>query len=206
MRGQAERLMPMCQEVCDEAGLSFDDLDIITVTRGPGTFTGVRIGLAAAKGLALALGVPLVGVTTLEVVARNLAEGLDKNFAGRIAVAHDARRSEVYIQLFDLIEGNVIPASEPGAVPLSKVGAFLGDKVTAMVGTGVDLVKPQLSDDIMAKLDFPDAQTQPNAGTAGLIAAERLATCDVSDRVVPLYLRAPDAVAAKPIIYPFQNQ
>jgi len=62
MRGQAERLIPMCQEVCATAGLSFADLDALAVTCGPGTFTGVRIGLAAAKGLALALDIPLVGL------------------------------------------------------------------------------------------------------------------------------------------------
>lgn len=205
LRGQAERLIPMCQEVCAQAGLSFDDLGMITVTRGPGTFTGVRIGLAAAKGLALALGVPLIGVTTLEVVATNLAQDLGPDFAGRIAVAHDARRSEVYLQLFDLKNGTIHPASVPEAVALTDVGTHIRDGVAIMVGTGIDLVKPLLPDDILEDLDFPTGKAQPNAGRVGLIASERLATYDASDRVVPLYLRAPDAIAAQPITYPFQN-
>ncbi|MCK5423994.1 MAG: tRNA (adenosine(37)-N6)-threonylcarbamoyltransferase complex dimerization subunit type 1 TsaB [Emcibacter sp.] len=203
MRGQAERLIPMCQQVCGQAKLSFDELSAIAVTRGPGTFTGVRIGLAAAKGLALALDIPLIGLTTLEVVARNAAEG---GCAGRIAIAHDARRSEVYLQLFDLKDGNSSPLSEPVAVPLSDVEQYLDEEVLFLAGTGVDLVKSNLSQGIMAGLVFPDISAQPNAGTVARMAAEKLGTGNESDVVVPLYLRPPDAVAPKPIIYPFQNQ
>lgn len=203
MRGQAERLLPMCQEVCAEAGLTFDDLDAIAVTRGPGTFTGVRIGLAAAKGLALALDIPLIGVTTLEVVARNAAGDVCES---RIAIAHDARRSEAYLQLFDLKEGHVLPASEAIAMALCDVEQHLDDKVTALVGTGVEMVKPFLSQSVMERLNFPDIQTEPNAGTVGRMAYEIFVTGDRIDEVVPLYLRPPDAVPAKPITYPFQNK
>ena len=203
MRGQAERLVPMCQEVCDKAGHSFDQLDAVAVTRGPGTFTGVRIGLAAAKGLALALGIPLVGISTLEVVARNAASDLAQ---GQIAVAHDARRSEVYFQLFDLKEGRVIPIGEAKAVPLCDVEQHIDDKVSALVGTGVDLVKSELSQDVLNGLNFPDVLAQPNAGTVGRMACEKMMAGENFAEVTPLYLRAPDAVAAKPITYPFQNQ
>ena len=68
-RGHAETLMPMVRAVMDEAGLAFSDLDAIAVTTGPGAFTGIRIGLAAARGFALAANLPLIGVTTLEAVA-----------------------------------------------------------------------------------------------------------------------------------------
>lgn len=203
MRGQAERLLPMCQEVCGKAGLSFADMDAVAVTRGPGTFTGVRIGLAAAKGLALALDIPLVGVSTLDVAARNMANDVCE---GRIAIAHDARRSEVYLQIFDLKDGHAIPASDPIAVPICDVGLHLDDKVTTLVGTGVELVKSALSQDVMERLNFPDVQTEPNAGTVGRMAFERLGAGGMPDEVVPLYLRPPDAVAAKPITYPFQNK
>lgn len=202
-RGQAERLIPMCQEACAQAGLSFDDLGAIAVTRGPGTFTGVRIGLAAAKGLALALDIPLVGITTLEVVARNAAED---GCSGRIAIAHDARRSEVYLQIFDLKDGHVTPISEPVAMPLGAVEKCLDDGVLSLVGTGAELVKSFLSQDAMERLKFSDMMTEPNAGTVGRMAFERLGAGDDIAEVVPLYLRAPDAVAAKPITYAFQNQ
>lgn len=203
LRGQAERLVPMCQEVCGQAGLDFADMDAIAVTCGPGTFTGVRIGLAAAKGLALALDIPLVGVTTLEIVARNAAE---RACSGRIAVTHDARRSEVYLQLFDLKDGCAVSVSEPLAVPLCDVAGYLTDRVSAVTGTGVELVKSVLTRDIMARVKFPDVPAKPTAGTLGRMAGEKLGAGGKTDDVVPLYLRPPDAVAAKPISYPFQNQ
>ena len=68
-RGQSEALVPMVAEVMAEVGLGFADLDLLAVTVGPGAFTGIRIGLAAARALALAAGLPLAGVSTLEAVA-----------------------------------------------------------------------------------------------------------------------------------------
>lgn len=207
LRGQAERLVPMCQEACLKAGLSFAELDAIAVTCGPGTFTGVRIGLAAAKGLALALDVPLVGISTLEVTARNMARNAFRDMAEcQIAVAHDARRSEVYFQLFDLKNDHVIAASQPLAVPLCDMGQHLDDRVTAVVGTGAGLVKSCLPDKVTARLNFPEMVMESNGGTVGRIACDRIASGDQIEEVVPLYLRPPDAVAPKPITYPFQNQ
>jgi tRNA threonylcarbamoyladenosine biosynthesis protein TsaB len=68
-RGQAERLSPLVREVMTQAGVSFDMLDRIAVTRGPGAFTGLRVGLAFGRGLALALDIPCIGLSTLEVLA-----------------------------------------------------------------------------------------------------------------------------------------
>ena len=210
-RGQAERLIPMCQEACRNADVSFDGLDVIAVTRGPGTFTGVRIGLAAARGLALALNSPLVGVTTLDVVARNVIEaGLVKNMT-RFAVALDARRSEVYLQLFDVINGDAVAVSEPAECPLENIADCLDRKVAMVLGSGAELVKSYLPAEMAGELNFPDFPSQPNAATVGLVALTSLDSGDVFDgggfnKVSPLYLRPPDAVAAKPISYPFQNQ
>jgi len=214
MRGQAERLVPMCQAACDQADISFGDLDAVAVTIGPGTFTGVRIGLATAKGLALALGLPLVGVSTLTVVAQSAAAAPLRNKSlrggksqgGRMAVALDARRSEVYFQLFDVSDGHVIPASEPAAVLTENIGKYLDSKVTIVVGSGANLFAPYLAPEIMAGLDFPDFSNQPHASTLAYIGAKMLKAGDVPDKVMPLYLRAPDAVPAKAISYAFQNQ
>ena len=96
-RGHAEALMPMLETVLAEAALGFAGLDALAVTVGPGTFTGLRVGLAAARGLALARGLPLVGVTTLEAVAAPVSA-----VAGEAVVAaFDARRDEIYLQVFD---------------------------------------------------------------------------------------------------------
>lgn len=92
-KGQAERLMPLISDLLAEAGVALADVTAIAVGTGPGNFTGVRIAVAAARGLALGLGVPAIGVTRLEA----LAYGLPRP----VTVVEDARRGEVYVQRFD---------------------------------------------------------------------------------------------------------
>lgn len=91
-RGQAERLLPMLEEVLAEAGFGWGDLKAVAVGTGPGNFTGVRIAVAAARGLSLGLGIPAVGVTRLEA----LAHGLPRP----VLVIEDAKRGQAYVQLF----------------------------------------------------------------------------------------------------------
>ncbi len=101
-RGHSETLFPMVKAVMEEAQLDFDELDLIAVTRGPGTFTGVRAGVAAARGFALASGVPVVSATSLDVMAFICRERLDLgNDSPGFLLAHDARRGELYVQSFD---------------------------------------------------------------------------------------------------------
>ena len=95
--GHAERLIPMIGEAMDEAGLPFEKLDRIAVTIGPGTFTGTRIGIAAARSLALATNAQTVGVSSLAVMADVARREVT---AETLAVVTDARRGEVYAQLF----------------------------------------------------------------------------------------------------------
>lgn len=96
-RGQSERLVPMIQDVMAAADCEFSDLDAIAVTCGPGGFTGVRIGLAASRGLALALNVPTIGLSNFEVLAAAVPTlAPDRH----LVVAIDAKRAEVYVQLF----------------------------------------------------------------------------------------------------------
>src|SRR5581483_6611740 len=97
--GQAERLMPMIAEVLRAAALELAALDLIAVTLGPGAFTGVRIGIAAAQGLALASGRPALGLSSLECTAYSVPPALR---AGRtVLAALDSRREELYLQAFD---------------------------------------------------------------------------------------------------------
>lgn len=110
-KGQAERLMPLISDLLAEAGVVLADLSAIAVGTGPGNFTGVRIAVAAARGLALGLGVPAIGVTRLEA----LAYGLPRP----VTVIEDARRGEVYVQRFE-IDGprlaRIVTAEDLGAV------------------------------------------------------------------------------------------
>ena len=137
--GQAERLMPLLEELLQAAGLGWSDLTRLAVGTGPGNFTGVRIAVAAARGLALGLGIPAIGITRLEA----LAFGLPRP----ITVVEDARRGEVYVQGFGtetsealLLDGSDLPhvletaqvtgsaagpAALPPAMPLAEAMARL---------------------------------------------------------------------------------
>ena len=117
-KGQAERLLPLLQEVLTTGGLDWSDLAAIGVGTGPGNFTGVRISVAAARGLALGLGIPAIGVTRLEA----LAHGLPRP----ITVVEDARRGEIYVQHFG--------DAGPGPAILTQAGAPIDGPVT---GSGV---------------------------------------------------------------------
>lgn len=117
-KGQAERLLPLLEELLAEAGCGWRDLAAIAVGTGPGNFTGVRISVAAARGLALGLGIPAIGVTRLEAVAFGLPRP--------ITVIEDARRGEVYVQTFtdDGAQGARLAAPEDlGAVELRQTGS-----------------------------------------------------------------------------------
>lgn len=192
-RGHAERLVPMVQDVMSEARTDFAALDRIGVTIGPGTFTGVRIGLAAARGFALAAGIPLVGVTSTEAVA----EALYRDAAGvsspeTLAVIHDARRGEAYVQVFRKT-GNAAMLAEavtdPSVVGLEEVPAMLPTGPLAVAGTGVDLIRPGLTRQ-RPDVRLAGGHDYPDAVEVGLIAARRKTA---KDGVHPLYLRAPDA-------------
>lgn len=108
--GQAERLFPAIAELLARRGVEYADLTRLAVTTGPGSFTGVRIGLSAARGLGLALGIPVIGVPTL--LAVSLAAECDA-----LAVILDARRGEAYAQLFS---GPGIAVGEPLLVPMDE--------------------------------------------------------------------------------------
>ena len=121
-RGQAERLLPMIEETLAAAGLAHGQLDAIGVTRGPGAFTGIRIGLAAARGLALALDIPTIGITTFEALAVRAPEGC--------AVAIDTKRGDVFFQLFG--PGGVAEG-EPGILTPAAATAAAEEKGVPLV-------------------------------------------------------------------------
>jgi tRNA threonylcarbamoyl adenosine modification protein YeaZ len=116
-KGQAERLLPLLEELLAEGGLGWSDLAALAVGTGPGNFTGVRISVAAARGLALGLGVPAIGITRLEALAHGLPRPL--------TVVEDARREEVYLQHF----------TEAGAEP-ARLAPLSGAQTGAVTGSG----------------------------------------------------------------------
>jgi tRNA threonylcarbamoyladenosine biosynthesis protein TsaB len=181
--GHAQRLIPMIGDVMREARLSFDHIDRIAVTVGPGTFTGTRIGVAAARALALACGAKTVGASSLAVMAEAARTQVT---AGSLAVVVDARRGEVYAQLFG--PGGGLDAKSPPQLLSIADAAGLGSGPIVFVGSGAAAVAEAVRDGREAMGALPDLL--PDAGALARIAAG-LAASEVS--LVPLYLRPPDA-------------
>ncbi|MEE9588777.1 MAG: tRNA (adenosine(37)-N6)-threonylcarbamoyltransferase complex dimerization subunit type 1 TsaB [Hyphomicrobiaceae bacterium] len=187
-KGHAERIMSMVRSVVGEAGLGFTQIDRIAVTVGPGSFTGVRIGMAAAKGLALATSKELVGQTSLAVMAaRYRREHPQCEELKPLAVVVDARRGQVYMQQFasgsDRGTGPVICAPDDAALVLPH-GSLV-------VGSGAHLVAAAAMTHGRG-LQVDCGELQPDAYDLAILARAMPAP----DRpVAPLYLRAPDAKA-----------
>ncbi|HWB45817.1 MAG TPA: tRNA (adenosine(37)-N6)-threonylcarbamoyltransferase complex dimerization subunit type 1 TsaB [Hyphomicrobiaceae bacterium] len=183
--GAAERLMPMIREVMQAAGLTFAGLDRLAVTIGPGTFTGVRAGVAAVRGLALAARRPVVTMTSLAVmaaVARGLLGGEHAN--RRLCVAVDARQVAVYLQVF----GSDGQAGSPALVAVHDAAALIGREPVTVAGSGAGaVVKVVNSIGGNAEETLPDLK--PHARALALAAA----TLAPTNRLTPLYLRALDA-------------
>lgn len=187
-RGHAEELMGMIGAVLAEAGVKPADLTALAVTIGPGTFTGLRVGLAAARGLALARALPLVGITTLEAVAAPVTCAADET----IAAVFDARRDEIYLQAFDHAH---LPLSEPLIVPLDEAADHLPGTRFVVVGTGAGLLAARLADKGLV-CALAQAPAQPDALIVAQLALARLKAHGPDHfRIAPapLYLRAPDA-------------
>ncbi len=185
-KGHAEALVPMIEEVQCEAGFSFDELDALAVTIGPGTFTGLRVGMATARGIAVAAGKPLIGVTTLEAIAWPAREEATEAGAA-IAAAFDARRNEIYLQAFEA-EGAAL--TEPGLADLDSCAGSLPERPFLCVGTGASLVAEHLAA-AGRTATLSGASPLPDARSVAAIAVRRGVTSDVPPG--PLYLRAPDA-------------
>jgi tRNA threonylcarbamoyladenosine biosynthesis protein TsaB len=180
--GHAERLIPMIGEAMQQARLSFDHLGRIAVTVGPGTFTGTRIGVAAARALALATGAQTVGVSSLAVMAEVARREVT---SAALAVVVDARRGEVYAQLFGA--GGGLDAKSPPQLLSIDDAAQLGDGPIVFVGSGGTAVAAVRSRrEAVARLAdlLPDAKALAHLGGA----------LEASDApLVPFYLRPPDA-------------
>jgi tRNA threonylcarbamoyl adenosine modification protein YeaZ len=182
-RGHAEALMPMIARVFERAGFDAAQLDRIAVTVGPGSFTGLRVGIAAARGIALAAGKPAIGLTTLAAFAAPLFAADD---AIPVVTAIDARHDHVYLQVFG---AGGLTLVKPAVLHVSEAArASLGGP-PRLVGTGAEMLArawpagarpPVLVDNKRA----PDIEWVARLGAA---------SPETGAPPKPLYLRAPDA-------------
>jgi N6-L-threonylcarbamoyladenine synthase len=172
-RGHAELLMAIIDRALAKAGVALQSIDRIAVSIGPGSFTGIRVGVAAARGFALSLGIPAVGVTTLEVMA---AAHLENNPGTAVLAAMDAKRGEVYLQSFD---GHGHAVGEPMTATLEDAQAIAAGFNDHIVGSGAALLRSEPPGE--AGDHFPIA-TIARLGVRAL----------VGEKPKPLYLRGPD--------------
>jgi tRNA threonylcarbamoyladenosine biosynthesis protein TsaB len=188
MHGQAEKLLPMVDTAMRRAGLPASALDIIGVTVGPGSFTGIRIGLAAARGIAHATGARVIGVTGFEAVAAGLAGS--SLGVGFILVALESRREDLYVQLFDHAH---VALEDPRAT----MPAALNERLTGIIGAAPLLVAGDAAQRAATTLSQrPDtmvaAGSAPDAAGVLRAALGRWPLSAQSAKPVPLYLRPPD--------------
>jgi len=184
--GHAERLLPLVVEALQALNLSFAEIGRIAVTRGPGSFTGVRTGIAAARALALAIGCPAVGVECLAAIAPDARAQLGAAAACRpLAVALDARSGLVYFQLFEATgearEGALLLSPNACAERLGRANAIVVGSAAALVAQTAAALGGH------AEARLPEAE--PRAGWVARLGA----TLAPGEPLKPLYLRTPDA-------------
>lgn len=185
-------LMPLLDGMLQCAGLSPDDISLVAVAHGPGSFTGLRIGVSAAKGLAWAKGIPCCGVSTLEAMAYGVSD-----FTGIIVGAMDARRQQIYNAFFRAENGALTRLCEDRAVSVEQAAQELADmpEPKLIVGDGAELLyRCMQSAGVPCRLAAPLHRYQSAAGVA--MAAEALAarglTCSAQE-LQPVYLRLSQA-------------
>src|SRR5215468_1971051 len=183
-RGHAEALMPMLAATVAEAGETFHALTAVAVTVGPGAFTGIRIGLAAARGIGLVAAIPVVGVTTFAAVAEAIpeAERVDRDILALL----DSKRGDVFVQQFT---PERVPVGPPAILSPEAVPYRLASGSFILAGDGIAIVRPYVEG------VSPSVGYSTVAGPVDARWVAQLAAQQVADRIgqspIPLYLRAP---------------
>jgi tRNA threonylcarbamoyladenosine biosynthesis protein TsaB len=183
MRGHAEALMPLIAAMMSTANIEFTDLDRVAVTVGPGSFTGLRVGVAAARGIALATGKAAVGLTTLAVLAAPFFEADDST---ALLAVIDARHEQVYMQLFgpggrSLMAPRLASVREATRTATASPTRIIGNAAKLIEGAWPDNEQPPL---LVSAVRAPDIAWVAKLGAA---------TDDLTTPVRPLYLREADA-------------
>lgn len=185
----SETLMPAVCELTRRCGTDFSEIDLFAVAAGPGSFTGVRIGVAAVKGMAMAWGAPCVGVSALEAAAWN-----HPFFAGTVCAAMDARRGQVYTAFFAASSAGPERLSPDHAAALEELSTELGKEPVLLVGDGAELCYNAFKEQhccILApdRLRFAHADAVAALGLRAFRAGQALPP----GRLLPVYLRLPQA-------------
>jgi tRNA threonylcarbamoyladenosine biosynthesis protein TsaB len=189
-RGHAEALMPLIGRVIRESGVAFAALDRIAVTTGPGSFTGLRVGLSAARGIALAADKPVVGLSTLTAYA---APVVGQNAAQPVLSAIDARHDQVY---FQVVSGDGGSLMRPRVAPIEEALGAAQFGAVHLVGNAAKILADRWPADAARPFKV-DPQPAPDIAWLAWLGAA------VSPEIAPArpyYLRAPDAKPQKDLL------
>lgn len=198
----AEKLLLLVDELFEKAGLSFADLDAVAVSQGPGSYTGLRIGVSTAKGIAYALEIPLIGINTLQAMAasQSVAPG------DYVVAVLDARRKEVYTQTF----GDSLQELSPIEAVVLEEGVFasiLEKGRVYFVGDGVEKVKEEVKS--ANALFIADLAISLSAKNMGVLASEKYVRKEWEDLAyfVPNYLKEFKALQStkNPLLKPWAS-
>lgn len=167
----SQTLLPMLDEIVKMTDLDLQTIDAIAIAAGPGSFTGLRIGSATAKGLGLALGKPLIPVPTLEGLAYNLC-----GTQSIVCPIMDARRGQVYTGIYEFCEGKLVALKEQTAIPIEELAEALKayDREIIFLGDGVPVFREKIETQLMkeCKISFAPAnmnrQRAASVGTLGV--------------------------------------
>ena len=188
----SQTLMVMAEDLLKQCGRTVADVTAVAVAEGPGSFTGVRIGVAAAKGFAWGGELPCYGVSTLEAMAESL--GI---YQGYVCPCMDARRSQVYNALFYVNRGTIQRVKEDRAIALADLAAELKElsEPIFLVGDGSNLTYNTLSAQIPALVLPPEHRLHQRATGVAILAAKKIAAGENGDgnALTPNYLRLSQA-------------
>ena len=188
----SQTLMVMAENLLSQCGKTAEDVTAAAVAAGPGSFTGVRIGVAAAKGFAWGREIPCYGVSTLEAMALSLGA-----YQGYVCPCMDARRSQVYNALFYVNQGQIRRIREDRAISLAELGEELKSlrEPIFLVGDGSNLCYNTLSESVPNLVLPPEHRMHQRAGGVGLAAQKQAETGDPGDAnaLTPNYLRLSQA-------------
>jgi tRNA threonylcarbamoyl adenosine modification protein YeaZ len=174
-KGHAEHLMGIIDRVLTQADMKLAMVERVAVTIGPGSFTGIRVGVAAARGFALALNIPAIGITTLETMA---AAQREKTPGRAVLAAMDAKRGEIYLQRFSADDAAL---DEPRAVTIEEAQSIAAAFDGEIAGSAAPLLRPDATGE------------QANKFPISIVARLGAAADPGSGKPKPLYLRGPDA-------------
>ena len=188
----SQTLMVMAEDLLKQCGKAVSDLTAVAVAEGPGSFTGVRIGVAAAKGLAWGAQLPCYGVSTLEAMAVSL--GI---YEGYVCACMDARRSQVYNAVFRVSQGGISRIAEDRAISLAELGEELKalNVPVYLVGDGAVLTHRTLSGEVPGLILPPEHRLHQRAVGVALLAEQMAQNGESGDgnRLTPNYLRLSQA-------------